>query len=215
MILATVTWICDTPWSTHNICIISRNQALGERSCMVTLGYVVFCAIACDISEMYRHWWVWPACRRNPAAYYEHRNLLYCWLFNTTNTHVFCKITLSAPLNSIWIQATCAFFSLHGVKVESVAIVPHTPPIHISTLPALERSIEPAWARRSWPSCEQLTPMAACVKKSFRPDKLDQTWYCLQSSKCWSPILIVLMLEDEWIHSEKGISNLNSGTKEQ
>ena len=73
--------------------------------------------------------------------------------------YVACKITLSAPLKPSSIQATCAFFSLHSVTKDSAAIVPHIPPIHISTLPALFRLTERVWNKRSRPSVEHFCPV--------------------------------------------------------
>ena len=71
-------------------------------------------------------------------------------------TYVLCKIEFSTPLKPSSIQATCAFFSPHGVLTDSAAIVPHTPFIHISTLPELVRSIEVVCVNRISPLGEQL-----------------------------------------------------------
>ena len=77
------------------------------------------------------------------------------------SSYVLWKIEFSAPSKRLWIQATCAFFSLHGVPTASAAIVPHTPPIHISTLPALVRLIELVWTSRMSPVMEQVSPKVA------------------------------------------------------
>ena len=63
------------------------------------------------------------------------------------------------PRKPAWMQATWAFFSLHGVLVESAAIVPHTRFMHISTLPALQTSTNKN--NRIAPSVEQDKDWAA------------------------------------------------------
>ena len=71
--------------------------------------------------------------------------------------------------------------------MESAAIVPHTPSKHISTLPAFVMLTELVAAKRSWPLCEQFSPVmtTSTVIISAIPDM------CLESST--SSILVTIL----------------------